>query len=380
MPMFGSVSDFTSLIMPRKSKLGATPATRQSVTIRDVARRAGVSTATVSRALGNPERVTESTRSAVFRAIAEVGFTPNASARSLRARSTKMVLALLHGIGDSFYTAILNAIESTLFEAGYGMIMGDTRADPGRERHYDQLVRSGQVDGVLLFSGRLPQDGFDALHPNVPIVLICIAIPELAGLPVVEVANRDAAYEMVEYLISLGHRRIAHITGPIKNVEAQERLRGFNEAAAAGGIAPENQIVWEGAFSFDAGAAAARRFLALPERPSAIFCASDQLAIGFIKAVRDAGLSVPDDVSVAGFDDIEYANLFAPALTTMRQPRAELGRRAAEYLVARMSGDGKGLAQRTRLPCTLVVRDSVRAYRTAVRERPLAIRATIAGI
>jgi LacI family repressor for deo operon, udp, cdd, tsx, nupC, and nupG len=316
----------------------------------------------------------------VFSAISEVGFTPNASARSLRARSTKMVLALLHGLGDSFYTAILNAIESTLFEAGYGMIMGDTRADPGRERHYDQLVRSGQVDGVLLFSGRLPQDGFDELHPGVPILLICNAIPELAKLPVIEVANRNAAHEMVEYLISLGHRRIAHITGPIKNIEAQERLRGFSEAAAEGGISLEDQIVWEGAFSFDAGAAAARRFLALPQRPSAIFCASDQLAIGFIKTVRDAGLSVPEDVSVAGFDDIEYANLFAPALTTMRQPRAELGRRAAEYLVARMSGNGKAAPQRTRLPCTLVIRDSVRAYRSAQRDYPPAARAAIARI
>src|SRR5436190_1132353 len=130
--------------MPSMPKSRATRAKRRSVTIRDVARRAGVSTATVSRALADPERVAEATRTAVFAAIAEVGFTPNASARNLRARSTKMVLALLHGIGDSFYTAILNAIESTLFEAGYGMIMGDTRAEASREKHYDRLVRSGQ--------------------------------------------------------------------------------------------------------------------------------------------------------------------------------------------------------------------------------------------
>ena len=149
--------------------------------------------------------------------------------------------------------------------------------------------------------------------------------------------------------------------------------------AKASGLAPDDLVVWEGAFTFDAGAAAARRFLALPKRPSAIFCANDQLAIGFIKAVRDAGLTVPEDVSVAGFDDIEYASLFAPALTTMRQPRAELGRRAAEYLVARMAGDSKGLAQNTRLPCTLVVRDSVRAYRTSIKEDSPVIRASVAS-
>jgi LacI family repressor for deo operon, udp, cdd, tsx, nupC, and nupG len=351
--------------MSRATEARAKPG---SVTIRDVARRAGVSTATVSRALADPERVAEATRAAVFAAIAEVGFTPNASARSLRARSTKMALALINGIGDSFYTDILNAIESTLFEAGYGLVMGDTRGAPGREKHYDQLVRSGQVDGVLLFSGRLPQKGFDALAPSIPILLICNDIPDLRELPVIEVANRDASFQMIQYLVSLGHRTIGHVTGPLGNVEAQERLRGVHEAAAASGLAPSDLVVWEGSFSFEAGVAAAAKFLALPHRPSAIFCASDQVAIGFIKAIRDAGLSVPEDVSVAGFDDIEYANLLSPALTTMRQPRAELGRRAAEQLVRRMSQDRKGVVQRTRLPCTLVIRDSVRAYRGA-RER-----------
>jgi len=346
-------------------------AKQRSVTIRDVARRAGVSTATVSRALADPARVAESTRAAVFKAIAEVGFTPNAAARSLRARSTKMVLALLNGIGDSFYTAILTAIESTLFEAGYGMIMGDTRGEANREEHYDRLVRSGQVDGVLLFSGRLPQKGFGELERTVPVILVCNDIPD-GRLPVIEVANRDAACQMVDYLVGLGHRRIAHVTGPIHNVEAQERLRGFREATTAAGIRSGDLPVWEGSFSFDAGAAAARRFLALSARPTAVFCANDQMAIGFIKAVRDAGLAVPEDVSVAGFDDIEYANLFSPALTTMRQPRAEIGRSAAEYLVAHMTG-GRKAPQRTRLPCTLVIRDSVRPQGIVVRERKPAV-------
>ena len=163
------------------------------------------------------------------------------------------------------------------------MIMGDTRAEPGREKHYDQLVRSGQVDGVLLFSGRLPQLDFDNLDRAVPVLLVCNDIPS-GPLPVIEIANRDAAFQMVEYLISLGHRRIAHITGPLHNVEAQERLRGFREAIAAAGSRRPTISVWEGSFSFDAGAAAARRFLALSERPTAVFCANDQMAIGFIKA------------------------------------------------------------------------------------------------
>jgi LacI family repressor for deo operon, udp, cdd, tsx, nupC, and nupG len=341
-------------------KPGMLPVRRRSVTIRDVAERAGVSTATVSRALAAPDRVAEATRVAVFTAIDAIGFTPNASARSLRARSTKMVLALLHGIGNAFYTVILNAIEEALFKAGYGMIMGDTRADPARERHYERLVLSGQVDGVLLLSGRMPPADFGNLDRTVPIILICNDIPELPSIPVVESANRDAARQMMDYLIGLGHRRIAHVTGPLENVEAQERIRGFHEAVAAAGLVAADCPVWEGNFSTEAGVAAARRFLAAPERPSAIFSANDEIALGLIKTLRDAGLSVPQDVSVAGFDDIEYANLIEPALTTMHQPRIDIGRLAAEALVQRMQGTpGAPQPRTTRLPCTLIVRDSV---------------------
>jgi LacI family repressor for deo operon, udp, cdd, tsx, nupC, and nupG len=352
----------------KNPKSGTAPVRRRSVTIRDVAKRAGFSTATVSRALADPDRVAEATRTAVFSAIEATGFTPNASARSLRARSTKMVLALLHGIGNAFYTAILNAIEEALFTAGYGMIMGDTRADPARERHYERLVRSGQVDGVLLLSGRMPPADFTRLDRTVPMLLICNDIPELPDIPVVESANRDAARVMVDYLIGLGHRRIAHITGPLENVEAQERIRGFQDAIGMAGLSPPDCPIWRGGFSTDAGAAAAGRFLAMPERPSAVFSANDEIALGFIKTLRDVGLAVPRDVSVAGFDDIEYANLIEPALTTMRQPRAEIGKRAAEALVQRMRGSlGEPLPRITRLPCTLVVRDSVAAWRATPR-------------
>jgi len=342
------------------------------VTIRDVALRAGVSTATVSRALANPDQVAEATREHVFSAIAEIGFTPNAAARSLRARSTKMVLALLHGIGDSFYTVILNSIERTLAAAGYGMIMGDNRAVSGREQHYDRLVRSGQVDGVLLFSSRLSAECMAEIEGKIPVLLVCNAMSDLARLPIVEVGNRAAAFEMTSYLLTLGHRHIAHIRGPAGNAEATERLRGVEQAVAKAGLAPENLHVWDGTFSFDAGVAAARQFLALSRRPTAVFCASDQVAIGFIKAVRDAGLTVPGDVSVAGFDDIEVASLFAPALTTVRQPRSDLGHAAAAILVEQMTKGVTGSA-RTRLPCTLVIRDSVRDLtgdKRPVRQRP----------
>lgn len=346
--------------------------TRASVTIHDVARRAGVSTATVSRALADPERVAAATRAAVIAAIAETGYAPNAAARSLRARSTKMVLALLPGIGNSFYTPILNAIEEVLSRAGYGMIMGDTRSDRAREAHYDLLVRGGQVDGVLLLTGRLPHPEFAGLDANIPITILCNDIPGLETLPVVEIENHEAARTLVEYLVSLGHRRIGHALGPANNIEAKYRMAGYAAALAEAGIAIDESIVWQGAFTFEAGVRVARGFLDHSDRPTALFAGNDEMALGFIRTVKDAGLRVPEDVSVAGFDDIEYARYFDPALTTMRQPRADLGRIAAENLIARMSG-GKSLPRRTRLPCELVVRASVRPLRQKPQRRQTSV-------
>ena len=341
---------------------------RWAVTISDVARRAGVSTATVSRTLAMPDRVAEKTRAAVYSAIRETGYIPNATARSLRARSTKMVLALLNGIGDSFFTAILNSVEEALFEAGYGMVMGDTRGDVARESHYDRMVRSGQVDGVLLFSGRLPAARFGELDAVVPLILVCNDIPSLS-VPFVESANRDAARALTEYLIGVGHRRIGHISGPMRGPETDDRIAGYRDALEAADIAFDSRLVWAGNYRADSGAEAAmNHFLPMSDPPTAVFAANDESAIGFIKAVRDAGLAVPEDVSVAGFDDIGYAALFDPGLTTMRQPRAELGRVAAQILVGRMTGTGGLPPQRiTRLPCSLIVRESVSPPHAAER-------------
>jgi len=238
------------------------------------------------------------------------------------------------------------------------VIFGDTRSDPVREAHYDRIVRAGQVDGVLLFNGRLPGTDFLQLNSKLPITLISNDIPS-SSLPVFEVDNRDSAQAMTEYLIASGHRRIAHITGTRNNVETGERIKGYCDGLSGAGIAVDDSLIWQGAFNFTAGMEAAQRFLDLgAERPTAVFAASDEMAIGFIKTVKDAGLEVPRDVSVAGFDGIEYSAIYDPALTTMIQPRTEMGRLGAENLVARMSGRQPALPG-ARLPCTLAVRDSV---------------------
>lgn len=347
---------------------------RHSVTILDVASQAGVSIATVSRTLSRPERVADETRDRVLAAIADTGYTPNATARNLRIQSTKMVLCLLPGLGHSFWNVIIDAVEQVLTQATYGVLFGDTRNDPVREAHYDRIVRAGMVDGVLLFNGRLPGADFAKLDRDVPIALISNDIPG-SDLPVIEIANRDAARAMTEHLIRMGHQRIAHVTGPEGNVETGERLAGYRDALTAAGIAVDPELIWPGAFALAAGTRAGERFLGCGvARPTAVFAASDEMAIGFAQAAKEAGVSVPKDVSVAGFDGIEYSAFYDPALTTVVQPRAEMGRLAAETLVKRMAGIAIR-KRRVRLPCSLAFRDSVTAPLTpseSTRRHPTA--------
>jgi LacI family repressor for deo operon, udp, cdd, tsx, nupC, and nupG len=187
--------------------------------------------------------------------------------------------------------------------------------------------------------------------------LICNDIPG-RNLPVVETANRDAARRMVEHLLSLGHQRIAHITGPAHNVEAQERIVGYREALVAAGITIDEGLIWQGDFRTRSGERAAAQYLDAKARPTAVFAANDESAIGFVKTLRDAGIVVPRDVSVCGFDDIGYAAFFDPGLTTMHQPRADIGRLAAEVLIGRIAGKEPS-QRRTRLTCTLIERGSI---------------------
>ena len=335
-----------------------------TVTIQDVARRAGVSTATVSRSIALPDRVTEATREAVLLAIRETGYTPNAAARSLRAKSTRMVLVLLPGIGNSFFTPVLNAMEEVFSEAGYGVLIGYSRNSPRRETHYARVIRAGQVDGVLVVTGNIPRDEeFVVVPDSVPMSLMFSEMPGSDAFSVFDVDNRAAAAAMVEFLIGQGHRRIAHIAGSDTNLEAQERVEGYCQGLQAAGLPIDPALLWRGALNYDfaSGERAAAAYFAQPQPPTAVFAAADEMAFGFMRALKDRGISAPRDVSVAGFDDTEFAMHYDPALTTMRQPRTELGRSAARDLLRRM--DAKGAAEPTqhvRLQCELVVRESVR--------------------
>ena len=354
--------------MRTKSRRRPGPAKTDLATIYDVARVAGVSTATVSRAIANPDVVAPATRDRVAAAVRELGYAPNLSARAHGAGG-KMVLALIPRLGSPFFTPFLDSVTDLLSESGLCVVVGDLRGSLKKEGHYARLIREGRFAGVILFTGRIPNDGTAkaAGASRVPIVLACNEIPGVDDLPVFDVADRDAARRMVAYLISIGHRRIAHIRGPEGNIEAQERLAGYAEALTAAGLSVEDDLIWEGDFYLGSGIAAAGRFLAHAERPTAVFAGNDQMAMGFVTELKNAGIAVPRDVSVAGFDDIEYSVIFDPPLTTMHQPRAEIGRLAALELLRRINrADNGAKPSRVRLDCELVIRESTQPLRLSV--------------
>lgn len=334
------------------------------VKIADVARIAGVSVATVSRALANPDVVSPEARKRVLNAVRQTGYTPNAAARNLRVRRTMMVLVVVPDIANPFFAEILRGIDATLSARGYGLIIANLDNSAEKEARYIELALSGQVDGILLLCGHVPAGGGRNLGgAGVPMVAACERIADVS-FPQVEIDNPGAAAEAVTHLIGLGHRRIAYISGPVTNILDQERRRGYCAALESAGIDFDPQLVLPGDFTFRTGAAAATTILLMPpeRRPSAVFAANDEMAIGFLKTIHAAGYKVPDDFSVVGFDAIEYADYCEPTLTTVSQPRHEIGTRAADLLVRAMTGEAEPESLCLTLAAPLLVRASTAPF------------------
>ncbi|WP_054301291.1 LacI family DNA-binding transcriptional regulator [Gemmobacter sp. LW-1] len=320
--------------------------------ISDVARLAGVSTATVSRALSTPERVSEDTRAAVQQAVEATGYRLNLAARNLRHRRTGGIVALVPNLANPFFSQILSGIASVLGPAGYNLLIADTRtADAQTLLDYAEPSRA---DGLIILDGTLPAA---ALQGRVPVVEACEWVPGLPA-PRVKIDNRAAAGLAVDHLADLGHCRIGHVAGPRGNVLTEARLSGTAEALAARGLPFPEDYLYPGDFSLDSGRTAARIWLDQPAatRPTAVFFASDAMACGFIGEVQRHGLRVPGDLSVVGFDDIELVAHISPPLTTIRQPRTEIGRAAAERMLACLKGEARDAD--TVLPVELILRAS----------------------
>lgn len=326
-------------------------------TIEDVARLAGVSIATVSRCLHRPEVVSALTRDRVLDAVRQTGYTLNAAAQSLRQRRSNTVLVVVPDIGNTFYSEVLSGIEAVSSAAGLTMLIGNTGLDRTREEALVRYLLNGRADGALLLVEPL-EAWFDVRAANArgvnPIVMISEPGPQPGALSV-SIDNEAASCAAVQHLIAAGHRRIAHLSGPDSTGLTRLRRAGYARALAEAGLPADAALVLPGDFGLDSGRAAFARFAAVTPRPTAIFCANDETAMGFIAAAHAAGVRVPQDVSVVGFDDIHFAQGFIPALTTIRQPRAAMGAEAMRLLLDILANEAP---VSVRLPWEMVVRES----------------------
>lgn len=301
----------------------------------DVAALAGVSLATVSRAFSAPELLSAELRQRVEAAVKSLRYTPNLNARSLRRRSTDVVIVLLPDIGNPFFSVLLKGIEETARAAGLAILVGDTERDPKLDAAYGQQLDARRADAMILLNGALPfrdARGRPVAQVPHPVVVISERIPG-CKLPTVGIDNVLAAREVVDLLAKAGHRRIGHIGGPPDNILTKQRLQGYQEGLAAAGLSRGKDLIAYGDFKIESGRAAARLLLHVSPRPTAIFASNDEMAVGAIIELKSQELRVPEDISVVGFDDIEFAGSYDPPITTVRQPRLEMGRVAMKLII-----------------------------------------------
>ena len=327
-------------------------------TIKDIAERAGVSPATVSRALTDSGLVTEATRQRVHEVAREMHYRPNVQARNLRTRRSMAVLLVVRNVGNPFYLDVMKGVEAVARENGYSVLMGNTEDDSHRETEYVEMLRDGHADGMILMTGRLPAASSSG-RGNLEGLPAVVALEMLEGsaLPHVQIDNVAAAREAVAHLAGLGHRRIAHITGPLPETMSVARLEGYRQAMADAGLAVPAGYEAAGNYRLETGQAAIQALFALPEPPTAIFVANDEMAIGAVHELRRIGFDVPRDVSIVGFDDLYLSRAFYPPLTTVRQPRLDIGRTAMSVLAAMLAGE-RPASSPIVMPTELVIRAS----------------------
>ena len=326
--------------------------------IYEVAKRAGVSTATVSRVLSQPDVVAPDTRRKVMAAVERLGYTPNAAATNLRTLRTKKFVVSVPDISNPFFSLILQGIEDTAGREGYSVLLGDTQHDEQREERYALMLRRKEADGLIFLGHRLPKEAAALVRSRppgrAPIVNGCEFSPRL-GIPSVHIDNATAASDAMDHLYRLGHRRVGIVTGPLVSPLSRDRLRGATSRAKKAG-AERDFIVMNGDFSIESGAVAAERLLGRKEAPTAIFCFNDEMAIGVIDTARRRKLRIPDDLSVVGFDDIRFARYTDPPLTTVAQPMRQIGEGTVRLLLEILQG--RGSPESVTLPHMLVVRSS----------------------
>jgi LacI family transcriptional regulator, repressor for deo operon, udp, cdd, tsx, nupC, and nupG len=307
-------------------------------TIQDVAQKAGVSVATVSRVLNNRDIVSNKTASKVEQAIKELSYEPSVLGRNLRTSASRLFLVLIPSIANPFYTEIIKGIEDTVIEQGYNILLCETGSNPKREEIYINLVRNRLADGIISMDPAVDKKRLTELAKKYPIVQ-CSEYDKEGTISYVTIDSELAAYQAVKYLIQAGHKKIGLINSDNKYLYARDRYKGYLRALKEFDLPINEEWIYKiEHVEFEEGQFAMRGLLSQNDRPTAIFTDSDVLAIGALKEIHSNGLQVPQDIALVGFDNISLSNMTYPTLTTISQPMYKMGIASANMIINKIKG------------------------------------------
>lgn len=309
-----------------------------TTTIRDVAAAAGVSPATVSRVLNERVEVATDLRERVIAAVTELGYRPNGPARSLRKRATTVLGIIITDVQNPFFTSMVRGIEDAAQRAGYSVVLANSDEDQDKQQRYLEVAAAEQLAGVVLAPAHQSTRGLDVVvGQGIPVVTVDRRLRG-AAVDSVLVNNHKAARDATEHLIERGRRRVGFVAGLLDTTTGARRLAGYKAALKHAGIPLDEKLIAEADFRLEGGYEATKKLLERA-RPDAVFASNNLMTIGALQAIAEAGVAIPDDVAVVGFDDISWATALRPPLTAVRQPTYEIGQRAAELLLDRVRGD-----------------------------------------
>jgi DNA-binding LacI/PurR family transcriptional regulator len=329
-----------------------------AATIKEIAERAGVSIATVSRALNNDSRVTGETKDLILKISEELRYRPNLLARNFAKKTSSVVGLVLPDLTDEFFSEIIKGVDEVTYKHGFYTMVASSHKYRTLEESVITLAKNGLVGGMVLLISSLSKEIKEILdQSNIPVVLITGGTGN-SGYDEVSIDNHQGAYDMTSYLIRKKYTKIAHITGPADNDDSLLRKKGFLAACSDHKIKVNNSWIVQGDFTKESGEQACINLLSQHNRPEVIFASNDMMALGCYDVMEKSGLKIPGDIAVAGFDDIFISRYLSPPLSTVRVQIEEVGRKAADILINRMNGDNSKKKHHAKISTGLVIRNS----------------------
>lgn len=330
-----------------------------SITIRDVAKEAGVSTMTVSRVVNNKGQVANETRIRVELAMKKLSYVPNMNAQNLVTNKTWTIGVIVPDIANPFFASLVKAGEKICNERGYSMLIGNTEGDLAIERRYISVYKARMCEAIILVAPRIDDFELSELNKQIPLVVVDRTVP-FHDIVQVYLDNTKGAEVATKHLLDLGHKRIGFIMGPEEVPNSHTRYEGYAQALEEVGIPLLKELVYQGDFIVETGRRALDYFESLPEKPTAIFCSNDLMAIGIIERANELDIKIPDQYSLVGFDNIFLSSLVNPTLTTISYPILEMGTKAITLLLDSLLSESKAQMSEN-LEHNLIIRDSTRS-------------------